>query len=61
MKINRKILTRTIFWIVYSYILYIAIVGGWWIGVVIVSPFLFFIFYREDILNLSKYRKKEEK
>ena len=61
MKINRKILTRVIFWIVYSYILYVAILGGWWIGVAVVSPFLFFIFYREDILNFSKYKKKEEK
>ena len=59
-KIHRKILTRTIFWIVYSYILYISILGGWWLGVVIISPILFFIFYRDDIPKFSRSKNKEE-
>ena len=59
-KIHRKILTRTIFWIVYSYILYISILGGWWLGVAIISPILFFIFYREDMPKFSRSKKIKE-
>ena len=52
MKINpttRKIITRIIFWVVYSYILYVAIIDGWWLWVAIASPILFYIFYYEDL------------
>ena len=61
MKINpttRKILTRSIFWIIYSYILYVAIIGGWWVWVAILSPILFYIFYYEDLPESLKRKKK---
>ena len=61
MKINpttRKIITRIIFWVVYSYILYIAIIDGWWLWVAIVSPILFYIFYYEDLPESLKKKKK---
>ena len=37
----KKIIIRAIFWIVYSYVLYIAIIDSWWLWVVLVSPLLF--------------------
>ena len=61
MKINpttRKIITRIIFWVVYSYILYVAIIDGWWLGVAIASPILFYIFYYEDLPESLKRKKK---
>ena len=61
MKINpttRKILTRSIFWIIYSYILYVAIIGGWWVWVAILWPILFYIFYYEDLPESLKRKKK---
>tara|TARA_E500000331_G_scaffold316841_1_gene327813 strand:+ start:214 stop:399 length:186 start_codon:yes stop_codon:yes gene_type:complete len=61
MKINpttRKIITRIIFWVVYSYILYVAIIDGWWLWVVIASPILFYIFYYEDLPESLKKKKK---
>ena len=61
MKINpttRKIITRIIFWVVYSYILYVAINDGWWLWVAIASPILFYIFYYEDLPESLKKKKK---
>ena len=61
MKINpttRKILTRIIFWVVYRYILYVAIIDGWRFWVAILSPILFYIFYYEDLPESLKKKKK---
>ena len=61
MKINpttRKIITRIIFWVVYSYILYVAIIDGWWLWAAIASPILFYIFYYEDLPESLKKKKK---
>jgi hypothetical protein len=61
MKINpiaRKIITRIIFWVVYSYVLYVAIIDGWWLWVAIAFPILFYIFYYEDLPESLKKKKK---
>ena len=60
MKFNKKILIRILFWIVYSYALYMAIQAGWWLWLVIASPILFFIFYKEDIPQFNKSKKDSE-
>ena len=54
----KKIIIRAIFWIVYSYVLYIAIIDSWWLWVVLVSPLLFYIFYYEDLPKSIKIKKK---
>ena len=54
----KKIIIRSIFWVVYSYVLYIAIIDSWWLWVVLVSPLLFYIFYYEDLTKSIKIKKK---
>jgi len=54
----RKIITRTAFWVIYSYILFISIIDNWWIWVGIASPILFYIFYYEDLPESLKKKKK---
>jgi len=54
----KKIIIRAIFWVVYSYVLYIAIIDSWWLWVVLVSPLLFYIFYYEDLPKSIKIKKK---
>jgi len=54
----KKIIIRSIFWVVYSYVLYIAIIDSWWLWVVLVSPLLFYIFYYEDLPKSIKIKKK---
>jgi len=54
----KKIIIRAIFWVVYSYVLYIAIIDSWWLWVVLVSPLLFYIFYYEDLPKAIKIKKK---
>ena len=56
--IVKKIIIRAIFWVVYSYVLYIAIIDSWWLWVVLVSPLLFYIFYYEDLPKSIKIKKK---
>jgi len=54
----KKIIIRAIFWVVYSYVLYIAIIDSWWLWVALVSPLLFYIFYYEDLPKSIKIKKK---
>ena len=54
----KKIIIRAIFWVVYSYVLYIAIIDSWWLWVVLVSPLLFYIFYYEELPKSIKIKKK---
>jgi len=54
----KKIIIRSIFWVVYSYVLYIAIIDSWWLWVVLVSPLLFYIFYYEELPKSIKIKKK---
>ena len=54
----KKIIIRSIFWVVYSYVLYIAIIDSWWLWVALVSPLLFYIFYYEDLPKSIKIKKK---
>ena len=54
----KKIIIRAIFWVVYSYVLYIAIIDSWWLWVALVSPLLFYIFYYEELPKSIKIKKK---
>jgi len=54
----KKIIIRAIFWVVYSYVLYISIIDSWWLWVALVSPLLFYIFYYEDLPKSIKIKKK---
>tara|TARA_B100000003_G_scaffold72062_1_gene64665 strand:+ start:135 stop:314 length:180 start_codon:yes stop_codon:yes gene_type:complete len=54
----KKIIIRAIFWVVYSYVLYIAIIESWWLWIALVSPLLFYIFYYEDLPEAIKIKKK---
>tara|TARA_Y100000768_G_scaffold296675_1_gene230492 strand:- start:2335 stop:2514 length:180 start_codon:yes stop_codon:yes gene_type:complete len=54
----RKIIIRSVFWVVYTYILYIAIMDNWWIWIALISPALFYIFYYEDLPKSIKIKIK---
>ena len=55
---NKKIISRVLFWTIYSFALVFAIQDGWWLWLLIVSPILIYIFYKDELQKISKSRKK---
>ena len=56
---NKKIISRILFWTIYSFALVFAIQDGWWLWLLIVSPILIYIFYKDELQKISKNRKKQ--
>ena len=55
---NKKIISRILFWTIYSFALILAIQDGWWLWLLIISPILIYIFYKDELQKISKPRKK---
>ena len=52
---NKKvIISRILFWTIWSVALAYGIQGGWWLWVVLVFPILFYIFYKDDLPKFKK-------
>ncbi|MBM31578.1 MAG: hypothetical protein CL764_01845 [Chloroflexi bacterium] len=54
-EMNKKvIISRILFWTIWSVALAYAIQDGWWLWVVLAFPILFYIFYKDDLPKFKK-------